>query len=329
MKYVPLGRSGLMVSRVCLGGNSWGAAGRRAWAAFGPEESAPFFKRALDRGINFFDTADAYNLGVSETIMGEKLIGLVPRDEIVISTKVGLKMGPAPNAVGLGRKHLVASLDAQLKRLKTDHIDVYQVHRLDGVTPLEEVMATLDGFVRAGKVRYIGGSTMPAYKFAQMIAIADARGLARPIAMQNLHNAIQREEEREMNALCLEQGVGLIPYSPLARGFLAGNRVKGGGGETERANNDANAKPETYRDCDWAIVEAIKDIAKARGAKPTQVALLWLWSKPYMAAPIIGSTKLEQLDDAAAAADMPPLTADEVSRIETPYIWRPHPGWNS
>ncbi|MBC8793927.1 MAG: aldo/keto reductase [Tagaea sp. CACIAM 22H2] len=329
MKYVPLGRSGLMVSRVCLGGNSWGAAGRRAWAAFGPEESAPFFKRALDRGINFFDTADAYNLGVSETIMGEKLIGLVPRDEIVISTKVGLKMGLAPNAVGLGRKHLVASLDAQLKRLKTDHIDVYQVHRLDGVTPLEEVMATLDGFVRAGKVRYIGGSTMPAYKFAQMIAIADARGLARPIAMQNLHNAIQREEEREMNALCLEQGVGLIPYSPLARGFLAGNRVKGGGGETERANNDANAKPETYRDCDWAIVEAIKDIAKARGAKPTQVALLWLWSKPYMAAPIIGSTKLEQLDDAAAAADMPPLTADEVSRIETPYIWRPHPGWNS
>lgn len=329
MKYVPLGRSGLMVSRVCLGGNSWGAAGRRAWAAFGPEESAPFFKRALDRGINFFDTADAYNLGASETIMGEKLIGLVPRDEIVISTKVGLKMGPAPNAVGLGRKHLVASLDAQLKRLKTDHIDVYQVHRLDGVTPLEEVMATLDGFVRAGKVRYIGGSTMPAYKFAQMIAIADARGLARPIAMQNLHNAIQREEEREMNALCLEQGVGLIPYSPLARGFLAGNRVKGGGGETERANNDANAKPETYRDCDWAIVEAIKDIAKARGAKPTQVALLWLWSKPYMAAPIIGSTKLEQLDDAAAAADMPPLTADEVSRIETPYIWRPHPGWNS
>lgn len=329
MKYVPLGRSGLMVSRVCLGGNSWGAAGRRAWAAFGPEESAPFFKRALDRGINFFDTADAYNLGVSETIMGEKLIGLVPRDEIVISTKVGLKMGPAPNAVGLGRKHLVASLDAQLQRLKTDHIDVYQVHRLDGVTPLEEVMATLDGFVRAGKVRYIGGSTMPAYKFAQMIAIADARGYARPIAMQNLHNAIQREEEREMNALCLEQGVGLIPYSPLARGFLAGNRVKGGGGETERANNDANAKPETYRDCDWAIVEAIKDIAKARGAKPTQVALLWLWSKPYMAAPIIGSTKLEQLDDAAAAADMPPLTADEVSRIETPYIWRPHPGWNS
>jgi aryl-alcohol dehydrogenase (NADP+) len=328
MKYVPLGRSGLMVSRVCLGGNSWGAAGRRAWAAFGPEESAPFFKRALDRGINFFDTADAYNLGVSETIMGEKLIGLVPRDELVISTKVGLKMGPAPNAVGLGRKHLVASLDAQLKRLKTDHIDVYQVHRLDGVTPLEEVMATLDGFVRAGKVRYIGGSTMPAYKFAQMIAIADAKGYARPIAMQNLHNAIQREEEREMNALCLEQGVGLIPYSPLARGFLAGNRVKGGGGDTERSKNDAGAKPETYRDCDWAIADAIKDIAAARGAKPTQVALLWLWSKPYMAAPIIGSTKLEQLDDAAEAADMPALTAEEVSRIETPYIWRPHPGWN-
>jgi aryl-alcohol dehydrogenase (NADP+) len=329
MKYVSLGRSGLMVSRVCLGGNSWGAAGRRAWAAFGPEESAPFFKRALDLGINFFDTADAYNLGASETIMGEKLMSLVPRDEIVISTKVGLKMSPAPNAIGLGRKHLVASLDAQLKRLRTDHIDVYQVHRLDGVTPLEEVMATLDTFVRAGKVRHIGGSTMPAYKFAQMIAIADRRGYSRPIAMQNLHNAIQREEEREMNALCAEEGVGLIPYSPLARGFLAGNRKREGGGATERALKDDRAKPENWRDCDWEILDAIRDIAAERGAKPTQVALLWLWSKPYMAAPIVGATKLDQLDDAAHAAGMPALTAEEIARIEKPYVWRPHPGWNA
>lgn len=329
MKYVSLGRSGLMVSRVCLGGNSWGAAGRRAWAAFGPEESAPFFRRALDLGINFFDTADAYNLGLSETIMGEKLLPLVPRDELVISTKVGLKMGAAPNAIGLGRKHLVAALDAQLKRLGTDHVDVYQVHRLDAVTPLEEVMATLDGFVRAGKVRYIGGSAMPAYKFAQMIAIADARGYARPVAMQNLYNAIQREEEREMNALCAEQGVGMIPYSPLARGFLAGNRQPEGGGTTERAAKDDRAKPENWRACDWAVLDAIRAIARTRGAKPTQVALLWLWSKPEMAAPIIGATKLDQLDDAAQATDMPPLTAEEVSRIETPYQWRPHPGWNA
>jgi len=328
MKYVPLGRSGLIVSRVCLGGNSWGARGRRAWAGFDSGDSAPFFKRALDRGINFFDTADAYNLGASETIIGETLMTYAPRDEIVLSTKIGLKMADRPNAAGLGAKHLLAGIDAQLKRLKTDHIDVYQVHRLDPHTPIEEFMYTLDGLVRSGKVRYIGGSTMPAYKFAQMIACAERHGYARPIAMQNLHNLIQREEEREMNALCEEAGVGLIPYSPLARGFLAGNRVRGGGGETERAKNDANVKPEAWRDCDWKIVDELKAIAAARGAKPTQVAFQWLWSKPYMAAPIMGATKLEQLDEAAAAADMPPLTAEEVARLEAPYQWRPHPGWN-
>ncbi len=328
MKYVPLGRSGLIVSRVCLGGNSWGARGRRAWAGFDAGDSAPFFKRALDRGINFFDTADAYNLGASETIMGETLMSYAPRDEIVLSTKIGLKMGDKPNAAGLGAKHLLAGIDAQLKRLKTDHIDVYQVHRLDPHTPIEEFMYTLDGIVRSGKVRYIGGSTMPAYKFAQMIACAERHGYARPIAMQNLHNLIQREDEREMNALCAEAGVGLIPYSPLARGFLAGNRVRGGGGETERAKNDAGAKPETYRDCDWKIVDELKAIASARGSKPTQVAFQWLWSKSYMAAPIMGATKLEQLDEAAAAADMPPLTELEISRLENPYQWRPHPGWN-
>ncbi|MBI1245327.1 MAG: aldo/keto reductase [Alphaproteobacteria bacterium] len=328
MKYVPLGRSGLMVSRVCLGGNSWGARGRRAWAGFDAGDSAPFFKRALDRGINFFDTADVYNFGASETIMGETLMGYAPRDELVISTKVGIKMSDKPNFAGLGAKHVLASIDQQLKRLKTDHIDVYQVHRLDPHTPVEEFMATLDGLVRAGKVRYIGGSTMPAYKFAQMIAASERFNYARPVAMQNLHNLIQREDEREMNALCQEAGVGLIPYSPLARGFLAGNRVRGGGGETERAKNDAGAKPETYRDCDWQIVDALKAIAAARGVKPTQVAFLWLWSKPYMAAPIMGATKPEQIDEAAAAADMPPLTAAEIERLESPYQWRVHPGWN-
>jgi len=182
MKYAPLGRSGLMVSRICVGGNSWGAKGRRAWAAFGTEESRPFFRRALDVGINFFDTADAYNIGDSETIMGECLMGLVPREEIVISTKVGLKMSDKPNDIGLGRKHLMASIDAQLKRLRTDYIDVYQVHRLDPHTPVEEFMQTLTDMVRAGKVRYIGGSTMPAYKFAQMVMLAETKGYARPIA---------------------------------------------------------------------------------------------------------------------------------------------------
>jgi aryl-alcohol dehydrogenase-like predicted oxidoreductase len=327
MKYAPLGRSGLMVSRVCLGGNSWGAKGRRAWAGFDSGDSAPFFKRALDRGFNFFDTADAYNLGASETIMGETLMTYAPREELVLSTKVGLKMSDKPNDIGLGRKHVLASVDAQLKRLKTDYIDVYQVHRLDGVTPIEEFMETLDILVKSGRVRYIGASTMPAFRLAQMIAVAERYGYARPVAMQNLYNLVQREEERDMNVLCLEAGLGLIPYSPLARGFLAGNRVRGGGGETERAKNDAGAKPDTWRDCDWAIVDALKKIAAARGCTPTQVALLWLWSKPVMAAPIIGATKLEQLDDAAAASDMPALTAAEVAALEAPYQWRPHPGW--
>ena len=327
MKYGTLGRSGLTVSRVCLGGNSWGAKGRRAWAGFDAGDSAPFFKRALDRGINFFDTADAYNLGLSETIIGETLMGFAPREEIVLSTKVGLKMADKPNRQGLGRKHILASVDAQLARLKTDYIDVYQVHRLDGVTPIEEFMETLDILVKSGRVRYIGASTMQAFRLAQMIAVAERYGYAKPIAMQNLYNLIQREEERDMNELCLEAGLGLIPYSPLARGFLAGNRVKGGGGETERAKNDAGAKPEIYRDCDWAVVEALKKIAAARGCKPAQAALLWLWSKPVMAAPIIGATKLEQLDDAAAASDMPALTAAEIAELEAPYQWRPHPGW--
>jgi aryl-alcohol dehydrogenase (NADP+) len=327
MKYVALGRSGLMVSRVCLGGNSWGAKGRRAWAGFDAGDSAPFFKRALERGFNFFDTADAYNLGASETIMGETLMTYAPREEIVLSTKVGLKMSAAPNDIGLGRKHVLASIDAQLKRLKTDYIDVYQVHRLDGVTPIEEFMETLDILVKSGRVRHIGASTMPAFRLAQMLAVAERYGYAKPVAMQNLYNLVQREEERDMNVLCLEAGLGLIPYSPLARGFLAGNRARGGGGETERSKNDAGAKPDSWRDCDWAIVDALKSISAARGCTPTQAALLWLWSKPVMAAPIIGATKLDQLDSAAAASDMPALTAAEIAALETPYQWRPHPGW--
>jgi 1-deoxyxylulose-5-phosphate synthase len=327
MKFTALGRSGLTVSKVCLGGNSWGAKGRRAWAGFDAGDSAPFFRRALDLGINFFDTADAYNMGLSETIIGETLMDFAPREEIVLSTKVGLKMGDKPNRQGLGRKHILASIDAQLKRLKTDYVDVYQIHRLDNVTPIEEFMETLDILVRSGRVRYIGASTMPAYRLAQMIAVADRYGYARPIAMQNLYNLIQREEERDMNELCLEAGLGLIPYSPLARGFLAGNRVKGGGGDTERSKNDAGAKQDLYRDCDWAIVAALKTVAAARGCKPAQVALLWLWSKAVMAAPIVGATKLEQLDDAAAASDMPALTAAETAALEAPYQWRPHPGW--
>ena len=233
-------------------------------------------------------------------------------------------MSPVANDQGTGRKHLMAAVDAQLKRLQTDYIDVYQVHRLDPHTPMEETMYSLDQLVRSGKVRYIGGSTMPAYKFAQMIAIADWKGYARPIAMQNLYNMVQREEEREMNRLCHEQGVGLIPYSPLARGFLAGNRSKDGGGSTERSKNDTVVKDGTYRDSDWEIVKRLKKIAKGKGVTPAQVALAWLLHKPYMGAPIIGATDLDQLTSAAKSTEIT-LTAEESKLLEQPYEFRVSP----
>ena len=324
MKYGPLGRSGLIVSRICLGGNSWGAKGRRGWGKFDEAEAPAYFKRALDVGITFFDTADNYNLGRSEEIMGATLMKTAKREDIVLSTKVGIRMSGTANDAGTGRKHLMASIDQQLKRLQTDYIDVYQLHRLDPHTPMEETMYTLDQLVRSGKVRYIGGSTMPAYKFAQMIAIADWRGYARPIAMQNLYNLVQREEEREMNRLCHEQGVGLIPYSPLARGFLAGNRRPGGGGATERAKNDTVVKEGTYRDSDWEVVKRLKKIAKAKGATPAQVALAWLLHKPYMGAPIIGATDLDQRTSAARSADIV-LTPEESKLLEQPYEFRVSP----
>jgi aryl-alcohol dehydrogenase-like predicted oxidoreductase len=321
MKYVALGRSGLMVSRICLGGNSWGAKGRRGWGAFEADDARVYFRRALDLGINFFDTADTYNAGRSEEILGETLLNMVPRERVVVSTKVGIRMSDDPNDVGTGRKHMMASVDAQLRRLRTDYIDVYQVHRLDPHTPIEETMYSLDQLVRSGKVRYIGGSTMPAYKFAQMCLVAQWRGYARPIAMQNLYNLIQREEDREMNRLCLEEGVGLIPYSPLARGFLAGNRARDGGGQTERSRNDVNVKAGTYRDCDWEIVARLERIAAAHGRSAAQAALAWLFSKPYMASAIIGATRLEQLDTAAESAGLV-LGAEEIRALEEPYRYR-------
>ena len=324
MKYGPLGRSGLIVSRICLGGNSWGAKGRRGWGKFDEAEAPAYFRRALDVGINFFDTADAYNFGRSEEIMGATLMKMVRRDDVVISTKVGIRMSDGPNDVGTGRKHLMSAVDAQLKRLQTDYIDVYQVHRLDPHTPIEETMYSLDQIVRSGKVRYIGGSTMPAYKFAQMIMLADWKGYARPIAMQNLYNLVQREEEREMNRLCDEQGVGLIPYSPLARGFLAANRAKDGGGATERAKNDTVVKAGTYRDCDWDIVDRLRKVAAGKNVSPAQAALAWLLGKSYMGAPIIGATSLDQLTSAAQATEVT-LSAEDSALLEEPYQFRVPP----
>ena len=324
MKYGPLGRSGLIVSRICLGGNSWGAKGRRGWGKFDEDEAPAYFRRALDVGITFFDTADAYNAGRSEEIMGATLMKMVKREDVVISTKVGIRMSPAQNDQGTGRKHLMSAIDLQLKRLQTDYIDVYQVHRLDSYTPIEETMYTLDQIVRSGKVRYIGGSTMPAYRFAQMCMLADWKGYAKPVAMQNLYNLIAREEEKEMNPLCLEQGVGLIPYSPLARGFLAANRSKEGGGATERSKNDVNVKPDSYRECDWEIAERLKKVAAGRNCSPAQAALAWMLSKPYMASPIIGATSLDQLTSAAQATEVT-LSADDIKSLEEPYQFRVPP----
>jgi len=316
MKYVQLGRSGLTVSAICLGGNSWGAAGRRGWAAIDQEGARPFFRAALDAGINFFDTANVYNAGESERIIGTTLLKDVPRDEIVLSTKVGIPTSEKPNAGGVGRKHLMSAVDASLKRLGTDYIDLLQLHRIDPVTPVEETMAVLNDLVQAGKVLYVGGSTMPAWRFAQMCTLASERGWARPVAMQNLYNLVQREEERDMIPLCLDQGVGLVPYSPLARGFLGGNRTREGAA-TQRARTDRLADG-LFRDSDFAVLDVVLDIATARGVKPMQVSLAWLLSKAVMAAPIVGVSDPSQIADAAAAVDIT-LTAEEAARMEAPY----------
>ena len=321
MQYANLGRSGLKVSRICLGGNSWGAAGKRSWAPFDAEASGPFFKRALDKGINFFDTADIYNAGASEEVMGACLLNLVPREELVIASKVGAPMSDKPNRSGLGRKHVMASIDATLKRLRTDYVDLYLIHRLDPSTPIEEIMAGFADIVRAGKARYIGASTMWAYQFARLQLFATANGLPPFIAMQNLYNLLYREEEREMIPFCREEGVGVTPYSPLARGVLAGTRSRAGGGATERAREDKMAAS-YFSDDSFAIVDRVVALAKTRGVKPSQIALAWLLHKPGLVAPVIGSTAPSQIDEAAEATGIA-LSPEEMKSLEEPYKPRP------
>tara|TARA_B100001175_G_scaffold242231_1_gene208613 strand:+ start:419 stop:1408 length:990 start_codon:yes stop_codon:yes gene_type:complete len=320
MKFVTLGSSGLRVSAICIGGNSWGAKGRRDWAAFDKSDSAPFFRHALDSGINFFDTADAYNLGNSEEIIGETLMSYTSRENIVLSTKVGLKMGGDANQVGLSRKHLMESIDQQLKRLKTEYIDLYQIHRLDNHTPLEETLDALTDIKKAGKIHYIGGSTMPAYKFAQLLTLAECKGYVRPIAMQNLYNLIQRDEERDMIPLCLENGVGLIPYSPLARGVLAGNRAEGGIGETERAKYDKGlvTGASLFRNSDKEVIKNVISVANKHNIKPTQVALSWILNKSGVVSPIVGATKLSHISDAVSAIGVE-LSTDDIKELEKAY----------
>ena len=321
MDYVRLGSTGLKVSRLCLGCMTYGTSKWRPWV-LDEEASRPFIKRALEHGINFFDTANMYSLGVSEEVVGRALKDYAKRHEVVIATKVYNKMGEGPNDRGLSRKHIFDAVDASLRRLQVDHVDLYQTHRWDHETPIEETMEALNDVVRAGKARYIGASSMYAWQFAKALQTSERNGWARFVSMQNHYNLVYREEEREMIPLCRDQGVGLIPWSPLARGFLAGNRTREKSGSTVRARTDDFAQQLYYQPDDFTVAERVQEVAREHNRKPTQIALAWLLSRPGMTAPIIGASKMEHLDDAVAALQVK-LSADDIKRLEEPY--RPHP----
>jgi 1-deoxyxylulose-5-phosphate synthase len=319
MEYVPLGSSALKVSRICLGMMSYGDPGSRAWML--PEEAAePIVRQAAEAGVTFFDTADMYSNGLSEEITG-RLLGklFARRSDYVLATKVYFPMGPGPDDGGLSRKHILAAIDASLGRLGTDYVDLYQIHRWDDETPIEETMAALHDVVQAGKARYIGASSMHAWQFAKAQCAAREAGWTTFVSMQNHYNLVYREEEREMIPLCLDEGVGIIPWSPLARGLLAGNRERGGKRTTVRAASDPVA--EMYEDSDFDIVDVVREVAEERGVSPARIALAWLLGKPAVTAPIVGATKLRHLDDAIAATEVA-LSEEEVARLEAPY--RPH-----
>jgi aryl-alcohol dehydrogenase-like predicted oxidoreductase len=321
VQYIRLGRTGLKVSRLCRGCMTYGGPTERWPWALDEAASRPHIKRALELGINFFDTANVYSAGMSEEVVGRALKDFAKRDDVVIATKVFSPMGSGPNDVGLSRKHVMSQVDASLRRLQTDYIDLYQIHRLDFNTPAEEIMQTLDDLVRVGKVRYIGASSMWAWQFSKLQYTAKLNGWTPFVSMQPHYNLIYREEEREMLPLCLDMGVGVIPWSPLARGFLAGNRTRTGG-DTERSRGDQFAKELYYQDDDFAIVDRLTDVARAHGLTNMQVAIAWILSKPAITAPIIGATRLSYLDDAVAALSVK-LSEEEIRRLEEPY--RPHP----
>ncbi len=319
MQYANLGRTGLKVSRICLGMMTYGTPKWRSWV-LDEEASRPFVKRALELGINFFDTADMYSDGVSEEVLGRAIKDFARREDVVIGTKVFNPMGPGPNDRGLSRKHVFDAIDASLKRLGMDHVDLYQIHRYDPETPIEETLGALDDIVRAGKARYIGASSMFAWQFAQALAISDRRGWARFVSMQNHYNLIYREEEREMLPLCRAEGIGVIPWSPLARGLLAGTRRPGLEGDSERARTDDYAR-KLYEGSDLRIADRVVEAARGRGVAPARVALAWLLSRPGVTAPIVGASRMEHLNDAVAALDLS-LSAEEWRFLEEPY--RPH-----
>ena len=321
MDYVRLGATGLKVSRICLGCMSYGAPSWRSWV-LNEEQSRPFIKRALEKGVNFFDTADVYSVGESERVVGEALHDFAKRHEVVIATKVNGAMGPDPNNRGLSRKHIMDGIDASLRRLKTDYVDLYQIHRFDYETPIEETLEALNDVVRAGKARYIGASSMYAWQFMKMLSVSKANGWSPFVSMQPQYNLVYREEEREMLNLCKSEGVGVIPWSPLARGFLAGGRAAPGEGNTERSRTDEFAPRLYYKEADFAVVKALEEIARARGVSNTQVALAWVLKNPAITSPIVGTTKESHLDEAVAALEIK-LTAEEIKALEAPYQPKP------
>jgi|SRR5579884_1889905 len=322
MDYIRLGSTGMKVSRLCLGTMTYGSKKWREWV-LEEEEGRPFIRRALEAGINFFDTADMYSLGVSEEILGRALRDFGPsRDKVVIATKVFNAMGDDPNQRGLSRKHIRHAIDDSLRRLGTDYVDLYQIHRFDYETPIEETLDALDEVVKEGKALYIGASSMFAWQFAKMLAASDANGFARFVSMQNHYNLIYREEEREMIPLCREEGIGLIPWSPLARGFLAGNRSRQEYGETIRSKTDEYAHRLYYQDSDFTVVDRVTEIAKKRGVSNAQIALAWVLAQPGITAPIVGASKMQHLDDAIAALKIQ-LSGEELKALAEPY--RPHP----
>jgi aryl-alcohol dehydrogenase (NADP+) len=327
MQYTKLGNTGVVVSRICLGCMSYGGGEQPSWArrrdwAIGAEEAREHFSVALEAGVNFFDTADVYSVGASEEITGRWLGEMASRDDIVVATKVCGTMGPGANRRGLSRKHIIEACDNSLRRLKMDYIDLYQIHRWDFTTPIEETLEALDSLVRSGKVRYLGASSMAAWQFSKALYTAREHGWHRFISMQNHYNLIYREEEREMIPLCIDQGVAVIPWSPLARGFFAGNRRPDDGGQmTRRAQTDQFANASYFSEDDFAVADAVAKVAKERGVTPTQIACAWILAAPGVTAPIVGATKTRHLIELFQAVEIK-LSTEEVEALEKPY--RPH-----
>ena len=321
MDYVNLGRTGLKVSRLCLGCMTYGDKSWRDWILT-EEESRPFFRQAWEAGINFYDTADVYSFGASEEVTGRALKELAPRDELVVATKVFNPMSKAPNDRGLSRKHILSAIDDSLRRLGMDYVDLYQIHRFDAATPVEETMEALHDVVRAGKARYIGASTMYAWQFQKMNVVAKANGWTPFICMQPQYNLLYREEEREMLPYCASEGVGVIPWSPLARGFLAGNRKRGGGGETSRSNTDPFADKLYGSDADFEVVDAVGQVAERKGLSRMQVALAWVLANPAITSPIIGASKPHHVGDAVSALGVQ-LDEADLKTLGAPYQAKP------